>query len=215
MSTDELDEVAHDHRNDGAYLAAAETYMQVAFRCFSDAWVEEPTLVSFAYGLEMTVSAVLCARLADVPGKGELYARHGLLIARQGREFEFTRDFYELEYSEAARTAVTHEWEGDLRTVAGLAGAEDSYSRAANQYQQLEEMMNPARRIGWDGEPEFAGSVALFGRIGRATEYPNWQALRDEMYGPEFTSRTQVKRRHMPQLVDHVLSRGSWSDEGG
>lgn len=212
MDASDLRNQAHELRASGQYRAAGERFMSSAYLRFANAWNQELTLFDFGMGLGTTVFAALCANLAGLEAVAKIYSSHGLLVAEQGRKYEFNREQYGMKCGAEARTAVCHEWAGDLRAAATMNSTQQAYETARDQYGDLDEALPATERLGWQGEPEFDYGVIVFERIARASEYPDWEAIRDEMSGPELSKRGKLKREHMPQLVAHVLANGEWSD---
>lgn len=192
---DEADSLAVE----GEFGEAADTYVRAGFEEAGTFFGKS----SHAIELRMLYKGCLCYRLA---GQKRQYRS----IARIGIEFSeeyAARMKAKPEPShppDRARSGVWHEFVGDFRLVGKLGDAGEAYDRAKEIYQ---EVGDPSADF---VEGPIKSSQAIFGdTVLHAGEDDE---LIDESRQRKLTEWVEYKREHLPELIDSIVSSGTWHD---
>lgn len=193
---------ADARRRDRDFEEAGTLYTSAAYAGFGATHLSG--FGQLSSGLVCLLSACLCYRLAGNSARTRNRARQGILIVEDIRDHIVETDL---------ERALTAEYVGDFRVMAGIDDYASSYSRARDTYTSFEDSTTIEERIGHLSEECFSNNTVFLRRIRDATSVELDEELRKDIENRSPVARIDFKTERLPELVDMILSQSTWNFE--
>jgi len=158
-----------------------------------------PRLQRFGSAMKYLLLGSLCFRLADQPARSRNHAKQGELCVENVLD--------EGVYSTNAQIGFCQELIGDFRLIGDYSNYEDSYKKAATQYEMVD------NQLGWSLEPDIEESIIVTMELADSVGVDISEDERNEIMYESLETRIEFKRGNYPKIIDSVIEAGTWSSD--
>lgn len=113
-------------------------------------------------------------------------------------------------FDHEAWIGLTHDIEGDVRTIGRLGGADGAYRSAVEHYRELEKNTNVHEYIAWIDELGFDTSFYYLLRLLRGLARDLDEETRTTIESRSLVARIEYKQAKLPTLLEELEERGEW-----